>query len=587
MGLGDDVSVGRLTYPGVTILEVKDGVVVFKTPRGSTLSKRFNDITGITLTGMDSFNEAEKLISGSAGKSEANSIIKQIDTRKAEIAKIKTQVGDEAGAVTRLKDTAKRLRAQGEAYSKSAKELVKQTAELRKLDSSAQTKVAKLYSEAKKLISRAVALDRRKKKGEANQLRNQARQLLKQADDLDADKIKKEAVKKRGEAARLLREAVKLRKERKKDFEKHAKHRINESKKRISEAEGLELKAKRLGEMVTARRAQIAKLSKEAGNLSRQSKKSITEAKSLEAQAKDYPAFAKRQKARSVELAAEIVELQGKLDKLASGATDKPTQYPAAIRLYRTAAGRKSTPGQKMIINFRLLSALDRAGWIDEATTQWLLLADREKGAAGILASRPTTFAPKGDSRNTKAVNILQSSVTRISDGPYHTSAVELMVRLMLREGRSKDVIVILKDVSEPKLKVLKATALLDAKDPAGAVSTVTGALDGLGMESLPEALAIRGKGLLAQSGAETDKKKKQKLMLDAALDFMRVATFFPGTERAAEALFNAGKIMASLPEKPNRGAAVRAYQTVAASYAGTPIGKAATDELAKLGVKK
>ena len=74
--------------------------------------------------------------------------------------------------------------------------------------------------------------------------------------------------------------------------------------------------------------------------------------------------------------------------------------------------------------------------------------------------------------------------------------------------------------------------------------------------------------------------------MLDAALDFMRVATYFPGALSAGESLYQAGKIMISLPKKPNKIAAVRAYQAVAANHAGTPIGKAASAELTRLGAK-
>ena len=70
---------------------------------------------------------------------------------------------------------------------------------------------------------------------------------------------------------------------------------------------------------------------------------------------------------------------------------------------------------------------------------------------------------------------------------------------------------------------------------------------------------------------------------LEAAVDFMRVATFFPGSQRAAESLLAAGQIMATLPDKPNTAAAAEAYRAVAEGYPGTPIGKEASRKLKKL----
>ena len=145
---------------------------------------------------------------------------------------------------------------------------------------------------------------------------------------------------------------------------------------------------------------------------------------------------------------------------------------------------------------------------------------------------------------------------------------------------------VLLQDTAVPELKILKAVALLDTKEYAKTIATVTDAFGTLDRKYLPEALMIRAKAILAQSGSVADKNAKQKKMVDAAVEFMRVAAHFQGTPQAGEALYNAGKIMADMP-KPNNRAATKAFQAVFGSYAGTPIGMLASKELKKLGAKQ
>ena len=75
--------------------------------------------------------------------------------------------------------------------------------------------------------------------------------------------------------------------------------------------------------------------------------------------------------------------------------------------------------------------------------------------------------------------------------------------------------------------------------------------------------------------------------MQKAGLDFMRVVTFFRGSPQAGESLYLAGKIMASLPKRPNPAAAAKAYEIVARDYAGTPIGRKASIALKTLRVRQ
>jgi len=585
IGLGDDVIVGRLPYSDVTIVDVKDGVLIFKTQGNQTQTKPFSDITGITLTGIDSFNEAEKLLSKSAGRSAGSKIQKQIDAKKAAVAELMAEISDQPGAIKKLKDTAARIRTQAAAYKKSADDLGKQLVELKKAESAARGKHAKVQAEANKMLKQADVLQKRGKKGEANNLRKQAKQLLKQVASMDAARIRGDAKKKRLEALKQTREAKIIANRRQKDWKKQATNKMNTVKRLNEEADSLEAQAKRLTQAATARKTKIGKLTTEKGELARQAKKSLAEASAMDSKAAAFPAFVKSQKAKAAKLDAEVVELKVQLDAMASGTTDTANKYPAAIRLYRAAAGTNGTPTQRAIIDFRLLSALDQAGWIDEATSQWMTMANRTGGASGVVACRPTTIGPKGDARNAKAIVILKSGLSKIKGAQYKSSTIDLLVRLMVREGRYDDVIALLKDTADPKLKVLLAVALLETQDHAGAVKVVTDALKELEMESLAEALSVRGKALLAQSAMLSDKAKMQDKMLEAALDFMRVATFFPGTQRAGESLLAAGRIMAALPKRANNVAAAKAYQAVATGYPGTPLGKTASKELKKLGM--
>jgi len=589
IGLGDDVTVGRLTYSGVTIVKVADGMVTFTT-RGGPQSKPFSEITGMSLKGLDAFNQAEELISQKAGASKVEALKRQVASKEDEIAKVKASTVDQSGAAKKLKESADRVREQSAAYSKSAKTLTKQLADMKKALSASQGKAAKLKSEAVKLNRQALAVERARRgkdwQARANHLKNQARQFLKMAEESDPSLIRRKATQKRLEERKLRAEAAQIARQKKKNWQGQSKNKRNEADKRKKEADSLDQQAKRLTDEMSARNTRMTKLSTEIGNLTRQSQKANLEAKSLDSQARNYPKYVEKQKAKVLELEVQKDELQAKLDALASGPKTRTSQYPAAIRLYKSVAGQNIPAQTKAIVDYRLLSVLDRAGWIDESTSQWMSLVDREKGSAGALACRPSTFAPKGDTRNSKAISVIQSRLSGMKDGSYKIASTELLARLLLNAGRSKEVVKLLTPPPTAELKTVKAMALLNTKEYDQAVAVATEALGELKRASLDEALFVRASAYLAQSGSVADKAAKRKLMLKSAFDFMRVAAFFEGEPRAGEALFNAGKIMASLsgPEGPNKEAASRAYQAVAGQYAGTAIGKSASDELKKLG---
>ncbi len=103
-----------------------------------------------------------------------------------------------------------------------------------------------------------------------------------------------------------------------------------------------------------------------------------------------------------------------------------------------------------------------------------------------------------------------------------------------------------------------------------------------------PRATALRQ--ALAAQGVHIDELKapamgqeKQKLLLEAGLNFMRVYTFFKASEIANEALYEAAVVNVELGNKP---AARAAFKMVIERSAGSAIGKKAVEGLESLDKK-
>jgi len=584
VGLGDNVSVGRLPYSNVKITAVGDGTITFEMSGGRSQTKSFSNITGISITGMDDFNEAEKLVSAS-GQSEAEKLRKSIEGLAGKIAEIKAKIADVPGEQKRLREAAGRINKQADVYKANLVELNKQLGELRKIDLALKLKGSKLKKEAKKLLNKARTLSRgnKKQKDEAKQLTNRARQLLREAAALDSGGLKLNAKQKRIEAQGKLVAAAKIKREKKKGWQQQQTNRLNEYKRMMAEADGYDKQAKRLGDAEGRRRAQKSKLGAQIGTLVSQEKSARKESAMLTKQADDFPKFAKVQEGKLGKLVVDLDAKKKKLDTLASSKQGPVREYATAIRLYGSAAAKNITPTQKKVVSYRLLSTLEQAGWIDEASALWLKLAALDNGSDGVIRCRPSKPAAKGNARNAKAIAILKSALSTTRKSPHYVPTLELLARIMLHEGKFKDVVALLSFAKDPILKVLKAQGMIGIKDYAKAASVVTKALGELKHESLSEAMMTRGQALWAQSTSITDKKKKEKMMKEAVLDFMRVGTYFPSTPHAGQSLYNTGMIMVSLPVRPNKRAAAKLFQFVSRAYAGTPIGKAAETELKKL----
>jgi len=292
-------------------------------------------------------------------------------------------------------------------------------------------------------------------------------------------------------------------------------------------------------------------------------------------------------------------------EKLAKrGKTAEAQQkYAEAIKAY-DEAGRARSNQQSFvrdIIAFRRLSAVDKCGWIDQAVSQWLVIADRAKGSRAAVLLRPRRPAAKGDPRNAKAIGLLEARRDSITNKTYRSAVVQLLRELYDREGRADDVLKLAGDGDKPgepagakasgasRLtfgsaggELLEIKALLTKKDYSTAAAKASSLLRTCGKDDLAAALMFLGKAQLGRASSG-DQREKRRLMLRAGLNFMRVVTHFRRSPDAAEALYLTATILQDLPGKPNTKAAARAYEAVARRHKGTPFAAKAAEALEKM----
>ncbi|MFB3890978.1 MAG: tol-pal system YbgF family protein [Phycisphaerae bacterium] len=82
----------------------------------------------------------------------------------------------------------------------------------------------------------------------------------------------------------------------------------------------------------------------------------------------------------------------------------------------------------------------------------------------------------------------------------------------------------------------------------------------------LPRALWLRGRARQMQAEKTADAAAKKALLLQAGLDLMRVATFFPYSNEAGPALVETGKVLAAAGDKT---AALNALDAAMSRYQG------------------
>lgn len=227
------------------------------------------------------------------------------------------------------------------------------------------------------------------------------------------------------------------------------------------------------------------------------------------------------------------------------------------------------------LVQCRRLVALDRAGQIDKAAEQWLLLSGRDDGA-WALKLRPTNLAPKGSGQNRSAIALLVQRRKQVAHKHSDATAIDaLLMDLYQRQGRTSDAAAVAARIADltqtapatatrpaQTSEQLKAMAVLASQGQPGEVLGVIKANlrnDAYTAKQLPMAILLAGRAqqLLAEAA---DPPSRRKLLIAAGLDFMRVATFYPGSQQAPEAMLRAGQVNAALG---NRWAAGNAWRLV------------------------
>jgi len=239
------------------------------------------------------------------------------------------------------------------------------------------------------------------------------------------------------------------------------------------------------------------------------------------------------------------------------------------------------------LIRYRRLVALDQARQVSKATEEWLVLLAESGGAPETVRLRPRRFPPPGDRLNAEAIALLEARARRVKDDKIAAAAInELLLALYGHEGRQEKASVLAERIvstrqsasapatgpSGQKAAVTEQAARLEAMavligqgKPDQVLDEITTNLEADRYETalLPQALLLAGKAA-QQLAARAEGARRRQLLVAAGLDFMRVATFFPRSRQAPEALLAAGNVNAALG---NAWAAGNAYKAVIQRY--------------------
>lgn len=122
-------------------------------------------------------------------------------------------------------------------------------------------------------------------------------------------------------------------------------------------------------------------------------------------------------------------------------------------------------------------------------------------------------------------------------------------------------------------LQLKQAQADIQAGDGAKAAKDIQGSLNEYNSQDLQRGLFLLGQAKKAQADKTADKAAKDKLYVEAGLEFMRSAVFFPYTNDAPEAMFSAGECSRLAGDADGAKAA---YETCVVRYGDSAAGKRA-----------
>ena len=128
--------------------------------------------------------------------------------------------------------------------------------------------------------------------------------------------------------------------------------------------------------------------------------------------------------------------------------------------------------------------------------------------------------------------------------------------------------------------RLSRSRAMLDRPGgPERVIETLTADLPLYDTDLLPEALLVLGyaRQRVAEAG---EGEVARAALVRAGLDFMHVATYFPRSPLAGEALYEAGRVNQALG---NLLAARRAYESVVSGYADSDVAASAAAALSEM----
>ena len=272
-----------------------------------------------------------------------------------------------------------------------------------------------------------------------------------------------------------------------------------------------------------------------------------------------------------------------------------------AVEQYDTAA-RMETGWLERLIRYRRLAAMDKASMVDRAVEEWLIIVDESQAVSETLELRPGNFAPKGSQQNATAIALLEIKAERVSNEAYVAAINDLLLTFYQHEGRKAKAASLAARItnsaesnahstaerfgSDREATRLEAMEILIDEGSAGQVlkDIKSNLHRGLYRGGLfPRALLLAGKAQ-KQLAEKANGLNRRKLLIAAGLDFMRVATFFPASDYAPEALLAAGKVNAALG---NPWAAANAYKRVIKRYGDSRHAKIARDNMETGGKSK
>ena len=274
-----------------------------------------------------------------------------------------------------------------------------------------------------------------------------------------------------------------------------------------------------------------------------------------------------------------------------------------AVEAYDQAHREDTAAWHRKLIRLRRLRALEQAGLIDQAVEGWINIVDENNGSAASLSIRPQRPSARGSKANEKGIALLESKLKTVEGNKGYAVAIrELLMVLHEAQGegaKAADVASKLAKVSGPSSRpeanksvaafealaesnnlrsLATAKVLLEQAMPDKAKASIEARLMHYGRAELPAALLLRGRADMQLAGKAAG-RQRQRLLLRAGLDFMRVAGLFPNSVEAPEALLLAGKVHMELAVR-NVRAAETAYRTVAARYPKTQAAKDARSSL-------